>query len=228
MKVRSDLSDPGSSLMNICLLRWGAYGSIALVFASWVAPVAAQSPVSSGTIITIAGNGVPTFAGDGGQAIDASFNGPLGMAIGPDGTLYIADASNYRIRGIDPTSGIISTVAGNGPPPGGFLDDGPNGDGGPATDAQIGAVLYVDLDRQRNALYIPSPEIFRVRKVDLATGVIENFAGKGLFDNDIGFQDGDNGPATQAYLYNLFGPRRWRRQRRADHGWAESPTAQHR
>ena len=165
----------------------------------------AQAPAASGNIITIAGNGTLGFAGDGGQATSASFSGPLGMAVGPDGTLYIADSNNYRIRAIDPSSGIISTVAGNGPPPGGFLDDGPNGDGGPATDAQIGAVLYVDLDRQRNALYIPSPEIFRVRKVDLATGIIENFAGKGLFDNDIGFQDGDNGPATQAYLYNLLG-----------------------
>ena len=53
------------------------------------APLAllAQAPAASGTILTIAGNGVPGFSGDGGRATIASFNGPRGVAIGPDGSL---------------------------------------------------------------------------------------------------------------------------------------------
>jgi hypothetical protein len=66
----------------------------------------AQPPVVSGTVITVAGNGSPAFAGDGGHAIDVSLNDPLGIAVGPGGTLYIADASNFRIRAVDPTTGV--------------------------------------------------------------------------------------------------------------------------
>jgi hypothetical protein len=49
----------------------------------------AQAPVSSGSVITVAGNGTIGFAGDGGLAIDAAFNGPYATTVGPDGTLYI-------------------------------------------------------------------------------------------------------------------------------------------
>jgi streptogramin lyase len=177
----------------------------ALLVAQLAGPVAAQTPAPSGAVITIAGNGMATFAGDGGPATSASFNGPLGMAVGPDGTLYIADASNFRIRSVDPTTGIISTVAGTGPPPGGFLDDGPNGDGGPATSAQIGDVPSLTIDRESNTLYLPAVSLFRVRQVNLATGIIDNFAGIGVFDDDPNPRDGDGGPATSAYLPFPFG-----------------------
>jgi hypothetical protein len=60
--------------------------------------------------------------------------GPYATTVGPDGTLYIADSANYRIRAVDPTTAIISTIAGNGSD---LVDDGANGDGGPATSAQI-------------------------------------------------------------------------------------------
>ena len=78
----------------------------------------AQAPAPSGTVITIAGNGVGGFSGDGGPALDASLNGPYASAIGPDGTLYFADNANWRIRAVNPVTGIITTVAGIGPPPG--------------------------------------------------------------------------------------------------------------
>ena len=76
--------------------------------------VAAQAPAPSGTVITIAGNGLGGFSGDGGPATAASISGPYGSAIGPDGTLYFVDSDNYRIRAVDPATGIITTVAGNG------------------------------------------------------------------------------------------------------------------
>src|SRR5262249_61470075 len=67
-----------------------------------------------GLITRVAGNGGTGFSGDGGLAVNASLNQPTDIALGPDGSLYIADSENNRIRrvGID---GIITTVAGSGP-----------------------------------------------------------------------------------------------------------------
>ena len=100
------------------------------------------------------------------------------MAIGPDGTLYVVDSENSRIRAVNPVTGIITTVAGNGLP---AEFDGANGDGGPATSAQIGDPIYIDIDRQRNTLYLAPVSLSRVRQVNLATGIIDNFAGTGVF-----------------------------------------------
>ncbi len=66
-----------------------------------------------GMITTAAGNGEAAFAGDGGLATAASLRYPNDVAIGPDGSLYIADLSNQRIRRVTP-DGIISTFAGGG------------------------------------------------------------------------------------------------------------------
>lgn len=83
----------------------------------------------AGTIVTVAGNGAASFAGDGGPAVQASLNRPYDVAIGAGGELYIADYNNKRVRRVSP-SGTMSTVAGNGSP--GF-----NGDGGLATASSI-------------------------------------------------------------------------------------------
>ncbi len=76
---------------------------------------AAAATAHAGDITTIAGNGVASFSGDGGPALAASLNGPLGVAVAPDGTIYFGDAGNFRIRKVSP-SGTISTVAGDGTP----------------------------------------------------------------------------------------------------------------
>ncbi len=157
-----------------------------------LAPLAlrAQAPAASGTVITIAGKGVFGFSGDGGPATNAAFREPYGMAIGPDGTLYIADNGNYRIRAIAPATGIITTVAGNG-------TFGDTGDGGPATNATISGVTSIAVDRARRALYLCDSDNNRVRKVNLTNGLISNYAGTGLAG--FGFS-GDGGPATSAWF----------------------------
>ena len=69
-----------------------------------------------GMITTYAGTGQPGFSGDGGQAEIATLNNPAGLAVDPDGNLYISEFVNNRIRRVDAVTHIITTVAGNGKP----------------------------------------------------------------------------------------------------------------
>jgi trimeric autotransporter adhesin len=110
----------------------------------------------SGTISTVAGNGTTGFFADGGPAILAALNRPIGMAVDAAGNLYIADSSNYRVRRVSP-AGAITTVAGNG-------TFGFAGDGGDAMAAELGYVSAVVVDGAGN-LYISDTINGRVRKV---------------------------------------------------------------
>ncbi|WP_406276922.1 NHL repeat-containing protein [Nocardia sp. NBC_00881] len=139
----------------------------------------------AGTIKTVAGNGTPGFDGDGRPADQAQLNTPSGVAIGPDGALYIADTANHRVCKVDGT-GTIKTVAGNGTP--GF-----DGDGRPADQAQLNTPSGVAIGPD-GALYIADTANHRVCKVD-GTGTIKTVAGNGT----PGF-DGDGRPADQAQL----------------------------
>lgn len=84
---------------------------------------------TNGIITTVAGNGIPEFAGDGGPATEASLHDPCGLSIDGAGRVYIADPWNNRIRRVN-TDGIITTVAGNG-------IAGFSGDGGQASQARL-------------------------------------------------------------------------------------------
>jgi streptogramin lyase len=68
-----------------------------------------------GTISTIAGTGEADFAGDDGLAIDAAFKAPQKLAVARDGTIYVADRANHRVRVID-LAGGITTLVGEGTP----------------------------------------------------------------------------------------------------------------
>jgi DNA-binding beta-propeller fold protein YncE len=144
----------------------------------------------SGTISTIAGSGVQGFAGDGGPALAAQFDGPRGLAGDNAGNLYVADDNNHRVRRIDP-SGVVTTVAGTGTVA--FA-----GDGGPARSAQLNHPRGVAVDGRGN-VFIADSMNHRIRMIDLG-GVITTVAGCGRQ----GF-GGDGGPATVARLFEPRG-----------------------
>jgi len=70
--------------------------------------------LDTGIITTIAGTGEAGYSGDGMPGHEASLSGPSGLAVGVDGTLYIADTFNGRIRKVDADTSVITTVAGDG------------------------------------------------------------------------------------------------------------------
>jgi sugar lactone lactonase YvrE len=140
-------------------------------------------------VTTIAGNGLAAFSGDGGPATSAALSAPDDVAVAADGTVYVADAFNLRIRRISP-SGVISTIAGNG-------TYGDAGDGGQATAAQLGSIEAIALSPADDVLYIADGGTNRVRRVDLTSGVITTFAGRGL---DYLGHTGNGGPATSASI----------------------------
>jgi len=111
---------------------------------------------ASGIITTVAGNGTWGYSGDGGPAIDAQLDWPLGVAVDAAGNLYVADTWNYCIRKVD-SSGIITTMAGSG-------TWGYSGDGGPATLAFLSIPVGIAVDVLTN-LYIADTYNYRVRKV---------------------------------------------------------------
>ncbi|OYV85702.1 MAG: hypothetical protein B7Z73_13060, partial [Planctomycetia bacterium 21-64-5] len=140
---------------------------------------------ATGVVTTVAGNGTADFSGDGGPATAAELNDPEGVAVDSSGDLFIADRGNNRIREVDHSTGIITTVAGNG-------TSGFSGDGGPATAAEIQPPQGVAVDSLGD-LFIADNNNERIREVDHATGVITTVAGNGTF----GFS-GDGGAATAA------------------------------
>jgi RHS repeat-associated protein len=148
----------------------------------------------SGIITTVAGTGSPGFSGDGGPATQARLNAAYSVAVGLDGSLYIGEINNARVRRVG-RDGIIRTVAGTGvgcPAP-----NHPCGDGGPATLATvIPQSLAVGPD---GSLYIGDGNTRRVRRVT-ADGIIATVAGTGGLCGSATAPCGDGGPATQAPL----------------------------
>ena len=86
--------------------------------------------LSTGIITTVAGNGVAGFSGDGGPALSASLNGPWALATDAGNNVFFSDYNNHRVRLLTLSTGIITTVAGNGVAA--F-----SGDGGPGTSASL-------------------------------------------------------------------------------------------
>lgn len=123
---------------------------------------------TTGVITTIAGVAAKAgFAGDGGPADAALLNAPAAIAADADGSVFVLDSQNFRIRRIAP-DGTITTYAGTG-------EAGYAGDGGPATAARINSGIAtmgdLALDAERN-LYLADTGNGAVRRIDRATGII--------------------------------------------------------
>ena len=138
-------------------------------------------------IVTTALGG--TSIHDGEPAQQGFLAAPAGIAAGPDGHIYFADFFNQRIRAIDPSSGLIRTVAGNGARACG-------GDGGPAPDAYLSNPRDVSVDARGRAVIADTRHGY-VRRVE-ESGTIQTIAGTGLQ-----WDKGDGGPAAGACMLSV-------------------------
>ena len=142
----------------------------------------------SGTVRYVTGGRltVEQDSGDGSLARRARLNFPSAVAVDRAGHLYIADTMNHRVRRVDAMTGLISHVAGTG-------QARYSGDGGPAAQAALNEPTGLAVND--HFLYIADQSNNRVRRVDLATGVISTVAGDGA-----AAYSGDHVPATEASL----------------------------
>lgn len=139
---------------------------------------------ASGWLTVVAGTGQIGFGGDGGPAKQAVLSEFAGLTMGDDGVVYIADTENHCIRKVDPTTGIIEMVAGDGQP--GDAD-------GDVSQARFNEPWH--LSWHDDALFIADRYNHKVRRLDLLTGLVSTVAGTGVAGSD-----GDGGPALQAQL----------------------------
>jgi hypothetical protein len=138
-----------------------------------------------GVICTIAGNGESAYSGDGGRALAAAFSLPQDTLKGPDGTLYILDWNNHRLRKLTP-EGTVEHVAGRGEL-GGGLDDPANGDFNHLTNATF--------NPDGSRIVIAAWHNSMIREVELSDGEILTTCGDGRRA-----YFGDDGPADVAAL----------------------------
>lgn len=167
----------------------------------WIALREANSiwrlDLKDGTIHRVAGTGEKGFSGDGGPALQATFNGPKGIAVDRFGRIIVADTENQAIREIDFRSGLIRTLAGAGPQPEAVSKEhrATVGDGGPPTKALLDRPHGVCLGPD-GSVYSGDTNHHRVRKVTRATWQDfteppAEFAGKlGPYRSPLTFADG--------------------------------------
>lgn len=199
-------------LLLVCVPVWGQQYTISTIAGNGAAGIVLNNPTSvavdsagdvyvadwsglirkiwvrGGNTTTVAGIGILGYSGDGGQATNAMIGKAIHLALDADGNLYFADGDNNRIRRIDLSTGIITTVAGTGA-------SADSGDGGPAVSAGVSQPTGITVDAAGNLYF--SSSWSRVRKVSSSTGVIGTIAGRTVN----GFS-GDNGPAVDALFWD--------------------------
>ena len=145
-----------------------------------------------GSILTYGGTGIEGYSGDGGPALSATMSYPQGMTIDPStGDLYIAD--NNVIRMVAKSTGIITTVAGNGVQ---RYDE----NGMLVTSSRLSDPGGVAINPVTGDLYITDTENYIIRLVTKSTGIISTIAGTGYSG-----YSGDGGSATEATFSHPFG-----------------------
>jgi outer membrane protein assembly factor BamB len=132
-----------------------------------------------GIVTTLAGNGTRGFADDPGA--NAQFAYPAGVAVAPNGTVYVTDDDNNRIRAVNPATGAVTTLAGSGTA--GFAD-------GPSNTAQFDNPFGVTV-APNGTIYVGDSSNHRIRAINPTTGAVTTFAGSGT----AGFADGPGNTA---------------------------------
>jgi len=148
--------------------------------------------LATGLMRTVAGTGSASYNGDGIPATEADLAGPSGLALGKDGTLFIADTFNGRIRAVDPVTGLIRTVVGDG---GEYRYQGGVESPSPSVSRPAG----IALDAEGN-LFVTDSDNHLVRRWDRSTGRLDRLAGVGIAN-----YSGDGGLALEASLSYPFG-----------------------
>ena len=176
----------GSALL-MTVLPAGAY-SVTATYSGTDTFAGSSSTTSAGFIFNEVGTGTfgNTVTVAGQPATAAELGNPFGVAVGPTGTIYIADTFNNEIDYVNPNTGVISVLAGNGTA--GYVD-------GPALSAEFQDPRGLALDAPLNLLFIADRDNNVIRELNLATGMVSTIAGTGTFG------DGGTGiPATAAAL----------------------------
>lgn len=148
--------------------------------------------LTTGVVCTVAGTGMAAYNGDGAVATETGLAGPSGLALASDGTLFIADSFNGRIRAVDPITGLMRTVVGDG---GEYRYQGPD----ESPSSSLSRPSGITLDEEGN-LFFTDSDNHLVRRWDRITGRIERIAGVG-----VAAYGGDGGAALEAGLSYPFG-----------------------
>jgi sugar lactone lactonase YvrE len=148
--------------------------------------------LTTGVIYSVAGTGMAAYNGDDVPATETGLAGPSGLALASDGSLFIADSFNGRIRAVDPVTGLIRTVVGDG---GEYRYQGPD----EPPSSSLSRPSGIALDEQGN-LFFTDSDNHLVRRWDRITGRIERIAGVG-----VAHYGGDEGAALDASLSYPFG-----------------------
>ncbi|MDH4227569.1 MAG: hypothetical protein OEV59_07460 [Deltaproteobacteria bacterium] len=118
------------------------------------------------SVSTVAGTGVNGYSGDGNSAVLAQLYAPQGIGMDSSGNMYIADTYNKRVRRVNATTGVITTIAGTGAA-------AATGDGGLAVDAGLLSPMDVAVDVAGNVYIVDGNSL---RRIDAVTGVITTAA----------------------------------------------------
>ncbi len=146
----------------------------------------------TGIITTAAGDGWAAYSGDQVPAVQASLAGPSGVAVGGDGLLYVADTFNSRIRSVDPATGEIATVAGDG---GTYRYQGPEESSSPSLSRPAGIAVSHD-----GKVYMTDSDSHLIRVWNGRTKTITRLSGTGVAQFG-----GDGGDALAGSLSYPFG-----------------------
>ena len=176
---------PAAELNEPYEVRFDSHGN--MIFVEMQNHVVRKVDAMTGTISTLAGNGVAGFSGDGGPAIYAQLNQPHSIALDQHDRIYICDIRNHRVRVVDPDTGFVSTFAGTG-------ERSATPDGSPIAGTPLNGPRALDFDGQ-HSLFLALREGNAIYRINLRKQSLHHLAGTGKSG-----YSGDGGPGKSAQL----------------------------